>query len=118
VTVFRVLASRTELFLIEAHIRAADVRDAETKFYEALEGEVPALSWIQDFDSSDTEIDSIEQVTSDHEAVPSEDQVRCLYCGRLIQWTGTPVLSHQPGQPIPGPWIHIQRPLASEGLGL
>ena len=72
--VYRVLASRSELYLIEAHVRAADRDAAELRFYEVLAGEGDALSWIQDFDSSETEIDSVESIGHDHDAVPSQDR--------------------------------------------
>ena len=118
-TVYRILASRTELYLIEAHVRAATVEEAESKFYGALEYQEDAVSWIQDLDSSDTDIHSIERVPVDHDAVPSSGNPSvCLYCGRPVRWTGTPADESSTGQTVAGPWIHIRRPMAGEGLGL
>jgi len=117
--VFRVLASRTELYLIEAYVKATDAEEAETVFYGALEDEALALSWVQDFASSDTEIDSIEPLPLEHEPVPSPgDRSRCLYCGRMVRWSGTPADESPTGRTIPGPWIHVERPIAGEGVGL
>jgi hypothetical protein len=116
--VFRILASRTELYLIEAHVRAATADEAEAKFYGALENEEDALSWIQDLDSSDTDIHSIEPIPVEHEAVPSStDRSVCLYCGGPVRWTGTSADESPTGKTIPGPWIHVRRPMAGEGLG-
>jgi hypothetical protein len=117
--VFRVLASRTELHLIEAYVRASNMEDAEARFYGALETEEEALSWHQDFDSSETEIDSIEPCPPDHDAVPSgENRFLCLYCGRPARWTGTAAKDSPTGSTIAGPWIHVDQPIAAEGLGL
>lgn len=117
--VFRILASRTELYLIETHVRAENAQEAETRFYAILEDEESPLSWTQDFDSSDTEIDSIEPIPSDHDPVPSNaDRSLCLYCGRPVRWTGVKAEDSPTGATIPGPWIHVGRPAFPEGLGL
>ena len=117
--VFRVLASRTELSLIESRVKATDAQEAEAKFYGALEDEELALSWVEDFASSDTEIDSIEPLPLEHEPLPSPgDRSLCLYCGRIVRWTGTPADQSPTGHTIPGPWIHVERPIAEEGVGL
>lgn len=71
-----------------------------------LEGEEKALSWVQDFDSSETEITSIDPLSLDHDAVPADDRTHCLYCGRSVRWTGTPAKDSPTGVSIPGPWIH------------
>jgi hypothetical protein len=104
--IFRVLASRTELYLIEAFIQAEDRDEAEERFYGVAEGEEQALNWAQDFDSSETEIDSIEPLSPDHAAVPAEDHAHCLYCGRPVRWTGTPAGQSPTGVTNPGPWVH------------
>lgn len=104
--VYRVLASRTELYLIESHIQAEDRDEAEERFYAVLEGDERALSWGQDFDSSETEIGSIEPLSPDHDPVPTDDRVHCLYCGRPVQWTGTPASESPTGATIPGLWMH------------
>jgi hypothetical protein len=88
--VYRVLGSRTELYLIEAVLRAGSGEEAEAMFYGLLENEGEGLSWIQDLDSSDAEIDSIELLDPQHHAVPSQDRKSCLFCGRPVTWTGTP----------------------------
>src|SRR5262245_29953069 len=106
--VFRVIAARTELHLIEAFIQADDRDQAEERFYSSFEGDEQVLSWIQDFDSSETEIGSIEPLSPDHDPVPAEDRAHCLYCGRSARWTGTPAGQSPPGMTIPGPWIHTE----------
>jgi len=106
--VFRVLASRTELYLIESFIQAADRDEAEETFYAVIEGERLALSFVQDFDSSETEVSAIEPLSPDHDAVPAEDRAHCLYCGRSVQWTGTAATASPTGMTIPGPWIHAE----------
>ena len=89
-TVFRILASRTELYLIEAYVKATNPQEAEILFYNAYENEESAISWTQDFDSSELELHSIETVPSDHDPVPSsDDRSLCLLCGRVVTWTGS-----------------------------
>ena len=80
--VYRILASRTELHLVEAYVKAASAEDAEGKFYGAIEDEASAISWRQVFDSSDTEIDSVELVPADHDPIPSDDRSHCLLLRR------------------------------------
>ena len=63
-----------------------------------------AISWTQDFDSSDTEIDSVEQVQPNHEPVPSsDDRSLCALCGRIVRWTGMSAQESPTGMSIPGP---------------
>lgn len=104
--IYRVIASRTEMYLIEAFIQANDRDEAEERFDATLQGEGRAISWVQDFDSSDTEIGSIELLSPDHDPVPTDDRVSCLYCGRPVRWTGTPADESPTGATVPGPWIH------------
>jgi len=115
--IYRILASRTELYLIEAYVRATDAQEAEILFYGALEDEDSAIAWTQDFDSSDTEIGSIEPVPTDHDPIPSNDRPGCILCGRTVRWTGTSAEDSPTGVSIPGPWVHVDRPIVAEGLG-
>lgn len=118
-SVYRILASRTELYLIEAYVKATDPQEAEILFYNAYENEESAISWTQDFDSSDIELHSIEKVPTDHDPVPSSDDPSlCLLCGRIVTWTGTSAEASPTGAVIPGPWVHVDRPILAEGLGL
>ena len=118
-TVFRILASRTELHLIEAYVRATNSEDAEILFYGALENEESAIKWTQVFEGSDTELDSVERVPIDHDPIPSsDDRTLCLLCGRIVTWTGTSAQASPTGAVIPGPWVHVERPILAEGLGL
>jgi hypothetical protein len=117
--VFRVLASRVELFVIEAFFRAADRERAESAFFAALEAGAGALSWDLDYDGAETEIEQVEDVTDTHDAMPSGmDRRVCQLCGRTVQWTGIPSDLSPAGETIPGPWVHVGRPLADEGVGL
>ena len=117
--VYRVLASRTELYAIEAFFRAASADEAQTAFYAALEQHGPVLRWDQDYDGSDTEIDSVEDVTSSHDPDPSDlDRRVCRLCGRTVRWTGIPAEESPTGQAIPGPWVHVTNALVDAGIGL
>jgi hypothetical protein len=117
--VFRILASRTELYLIETYVRAVDPEEAEMLFYNAYENEESAIAWTQDFDSSDIALHSIEPVPGDHFPVPSsDDRSLCLLCGRIVSWTGMSAEESPTGSVIPGPWVHVDRPIVAEGLGL
>jgi hypothetical protein len=112
--VYRIQASRTELHLVEAYVKAANPQEAESIFYGALEHENAAISWTQVFDSSDTEIDSIEPVPAEHDPLPSEDRTHCLLCGRSIRWTGVSAEDSPSGISIPGPWVHVDRQINDE----
>jgi hypothetical protein len=119
VPVFRVLASRTEFYAIEACFRAATREEAESAFYAALEAGAGALDWNHDFDGSDTEIDSVEDVTEIHEPSPSGmDRRVCRLCGRAVRWTGVAAEQSPTGQLVPGPWVHIAGSPLDEGVGL
>jgi hypothetical protein len=108
--VYRILASRTEFHLVEAYVRAANAQEAEGAFFEALDREGSAISWTQVFDSSDTEIDSIELVPTDHDPLPADDRSRCLICGRAVRWTGVSAEESPSGISISGPWVHVDEP--------
>ena len=112
--VYRIQASRTELHLVEAYVRAANAQEAEGLFYGALERENTAISWTEVFDSSDTEIDSIEPVPIEHEPLLSEDRSHCLLCGRPVRWTGVSAGDSPTGLLIPGPWVHVDQPIDEE----
>jgi hypothetical protein len=119
VPVFRVLASRAEFYVIEAFFRAASREDAESAFYAALEAGAGALDWNHDFEGSDTKIDSVQDVTEDHDPSPSGmDRRFCRLCGRMVRWTGLPAGESPTGQTIPGPWIHVVNTPLDEGVGL
>lgn len=104
--VYRIQASRTELHLVEVYVKAANAQEAESIFYGALEREDAAISWTQVFDSSDTEIDSIEPVPAEHDPLPSDDRSHCLLCERTVRWTGVSAEDSASGILIPGPWVH------------
>ena len=111
---YRIQASRTELHLVEAYVKAANAQEAESIFFSALENENAAISWTQVFDSSDTEIDSIEPVPAEHDPLPFEDRSHCLLCGRTVRWTGVAAEDSPSGISIPGPWVHVERPITEE----
>jgi hypothetical protein len=119
VPIFRVLATRTEFYSIEAFFRAPNRDEAEEVFHESLEGHPRALRWDQDYDGSDTEIETIEDVTERHDPDPEglEPSV-CRLCGRPVRWTGVPAEPSPTGRTIPGPWIHLVNPLVEQGIGL
>ncbi|HEU4527677.1 MAG TPA: hypothetical protein VFT80_07105 [Actinomycetota bacterium] len=117
--IFRVLASRTEYYVIEAFLRVTDRDQAESAFYAELEAGAGALRWDQEYDGSETEIDRIEDVTQTHNAMPSGlDRRVCQLCGRPVQWGGIPANHSPTGETIPGPWLHVDPPLADDGVGL
>lgn len=117
--VFRVLASRYEFYAIEAFFRVASREEAETAFFGALEAGTGALDWSDDFDGSDTEIDSVEDVTETHDPAPSGmDRRVCWLCGRPVTWTGVPADESPSGQLIPGPWVHVGSTWLDQGVGL
>lgn len=116
--VFRVLASRTEFFTIEAFFRTSNAEEAEAAFYAALEGHGPALRWEEDYDGSDSDIDSVEDVTASHAPDPSDlDRRVCRLCGRMVRWTGVPPEDSPTGATIPGPWLHVVNESLDEGVG-
>lgn len=116
--VFRVTAFRTRVFTIEAFVRALSAEHAEEVFFAALEGEGCALRWVEDCDSSDTDIETIEDVTRDHEPEPAGHPPACVLCARPVRWTGVPAADAPHGRTIPGPWIHAPNPIVDEGVGL
>ena len=117
--VFRVLASRTEFFTIEAFFHAANADEAETAFHAALDEDGPVLRWGQDYDGSDTEVDSVEDVTGSHDPDPSDlDRRVCRLCGRMVRWTGVSAEHSPTGQTIPGPWVHVENESLDEGVSL
>lgn len=88
-------------------------------FYSELEGADVALIWRDDYDGSDTGIDSIVEIPLHHDPEPSHtDRTLCLYCGRPTRWTGIDAAESPTGQTIPGLWIHVAAPIMGEGLGL
>jgi hypothetical protein len=116
--IFRVLATRTEFYSIEAFFRAASRDEAEMAFYETA-WEPGALRWDQDYDGSDTEIESIEDVTESHAPDPQGMERRfCRLCGQPVRWIGVPADESPTGHTIPGPWLHIGNPLLEQGIGL
>ena len=119
VPVFRVRGSRAEFYAIEAFFRAASRTEAESAFYAALEAGTGALDWHHDFDSSDTEIDSVEDVSETHDPSPSGmDRRVCRLCGLPVRWTGVPADDSPTGRLIPGPWVHVESGSLDQGVGL
>jgi len=116
--IFRVTASRTDLFTIEAFVRAANAHAAEEAFFAALEGERGALRWTEDYDGSDTEIEAIEDVSLRHNPEPLGRPPVCVLCGRPVQWTGVPAAHSPDGRTTPGPWVHVPDSMTEEGVGL
>jgi hypothetical protein len=117
--VYRVLASRTELYAIEAFLRAASTDEAEMVFYAALEQHGAVLRWHEDYSGSDTEIDTVEDVTTAHDPDPSDlDRRVCRLCLRTIRWMGIPAEESPTGQTIRGPWVHVANQWVDEGVGL
>lgn len=117
--IFRVLATRTDFYVIEAFFRVTGRDQAESAFYAELEAGTGALRWDQDYDGSETEINRIEDVTRTHDAMPSGvDRRLCQLCGRTVRWTGIPADDSPTGETILGPWVHVGHPLAEEGVGL
>jgi hypothetical protein len=117
--IFRVLATRTEFYSIEAFFRVANRDDAEIAFFEGYEEQSRALRWHQDYDGSDSEIEGIEDVTDTHAPDPEGMERRvCRLCGRPVRWTGMPAERSPTGRTIPGPWEHIDNPLLEFGIGL
>jgi hypothetical protein len=116
---FRVVGTRTELYTIEAFFRAHDADEAEAAFYAALEDDGSALRWTQDFDGSDTEIYSVQDVSGSHDPdASSEERGVCRLCGRAVRWTGVGAENSPTGHTIPGPWIHVANTPLDEGVGL
>lgn len=101
-------------------VRAESEDEAARSFEEAFDDAGKAvLGWFEDPGGSETEIESIELLPLDHDPLPSDDnRTLCRYCGCSFYWTGTPAEKSPTGATIPGPWVHIERPLVAEGLGL
>lgn len=118
--VYRIAAVRTEFHLIEMVVRANSQDEAERRFEDAFDDPGKhVLGWIEDPGGSESEIESIDLLPRDHDPVPSDaDRTLCRYCGRPFYWTGTSADKSPTGASIPGPWIHVERSLITEGLGL
>jgi hypothetical protein len=84
-----------------------------------LNEEGGSLRWTLDYDSSDTEIDRVEDVTKHHDPDPLDlDRQRCRLCGRVVRWTGVRAEESPTGKTIPGPWVHVVNAAVDEGVGL
>jgi hypothetical protein len=108
--VFRISAVRTEYHLIDAYVKARTVDEAEERFDAVLWDEAEALLWHQDLDSSDTTINSIEEVSESHLPIAvgqGDGRVLCAGCGETLV---TP--SSGTG------WLHIGDSLLGLGIGL
>jgi hypothetical protein len=100
-------------------VRASTLDEAEELFYSGPDEAHGVLIWREDYDGTDTEIDTIEELSPNHDPEPSHaDRTLCLYCGRPARWTGVGAGDSPTGQTIPGPWIHVSMPIMGEGLGL
>jgi hypothetical protein len=114
--VFRVTGVRTEIHLIETYIKARDPETAEDLFYAVLSDEHEPLLWTQDFDSSETELELIEQVPGDHLAVGigTDRGTVCAGCGELLIRASDPGSStHE----VPY-WLHAGDSVIAQGIGL
>lgn len=117
---YRVTAVRTEYHLIDTVVRAESPEGAESMLYRSPdEQDSSTVTWDEDWGGSDTEVESIELFPADHDPRLSDrDRTLCSYCGRPAFWSGTPADRSPTGLTIPGPRLHVVRPLVSEGLGL
>jgi hypothetical protein len=108
--VFRISAVRTEYHLIETYVKARSVDEAEEQFDAVIWDEAEALLWHQDLDSSDTEINSIEEVSESHLPIAvggGDGRFLCAGCGATLvsSLSGTG-------------WLHISNSLLGLGIGL
>ena len=114
--VFRITSVRTEIHVIETYIRARDPENAEDLFYAVLSDEHEPLLWTQDFDSSDTELEVIERVPKDHQAIGigTEGGTVCAGCGELL------IRASDAGAAAPGTpyWTHAGDSMIAQGIGL
>ena len=108
--VFRISAVRTEYHLIETYVKARSVDEAEERFDAVMWDEAEALLWHQDLDSSDSEINSIEEVSARHVPIPigqGDRRVLCAGCGEILV-----------ASPSGTGWLHIGDSLLGLGIGL
>jgi len=108
--VFRISAVRTEYHLIDAYVRARTVDEAEERFDAALWNEAEVLLWDQDLDSSETEINSIEEMMGPHVPVAvgqGDGRMLCAGCGEVLVTS-----------PSGTGWLHIGNSLLGLGIGL
>lgn len=119
--VYRVLASRTELVLIEAYIRAKDRNEAEDKFWSGeLEEGNEILLWDEDYDGCETDISTIDVHTLADAPVLEYRYTDpyCRLCGVRAQQAEASVQLPSGKQEISRIWIHIRRSALDEGVGL
>lgn len=119
--VYRVFASRTEIVLIEAYIRAKNRDDAEDKFWAGvLEEGNEILTWDEDYDGSETDISTIDAHTLANAPILEYRQgdPYCRLCGVRSQQVEAIVQSPSGKQEVSRIWIHVQRSALDEGVGL
>jgi hypothetical protein len=121
VPIYRVLASRTELVLIEAYIRAKSRDAAEDRFWEGEpEGGNELLVWDEEFDGSDTDISSIDEHTLANAPLVEyrNGDPYCRLCGVRAQLVEAIVQSPSGTQEVSRIWIHVRRSALDQGVGL
>jgi hypothetical protein len=121
VPVYRVLASRTELVLIEAYIRAKSRDAAEDRFWEGeLEGGNELLLWDEEYDGSDTDISTIDVHTVANAPIVEYRQgdAYCRVCGVRAQLVEAIVQSLSGTQEVSRIWIHVRHSALDQGVGL
>jgi hypothetical protein len=119
--VYRVLASRTELVLIEAYIRAKNRDQAEDSFWVGeLEGGNEILVWDEDYDGSDTDISTIDQHTvADAPRLEYRDgDPYCRLCGVRAELVEATAQLASGRLEVSSIWIHVRRSALDEGVGL
>lgn len=115
------MASRTELVLIEAYIRAKSRDEAEDKFWAGeLEGGNEILVWDEDYDGSDTDISAIDVHTAAN--APNLEYRHgdpyCRLCGIRAQLVEAIGVFPSGKQDVSRIWIHVRRSALDEGVGL
>jgi hypothetical protein len=121
VPVYRVLASRTELVLIEAYIRAKSRDDAEDRFWaEELERGNEVLVWDEEYDGSDTDVSAIDLHTVVDAPILEYRQgdPYCLLCGVRAQLVEAIAQPPSGTQEVSSIWIHVRRSALDQGVGL
>lgn len=115
------MASRTELVLIEAYIRAKDREEAEDKFWAGVldEGN-EILVWDENYDGSDTDISTIDEHTVANAPLLEyrDGDPFCQLCGVRAQLVEAIVPSPSGTQDVSRIWIHVRRSAVDQGVGL
>lgn len=106
--IYHVRASRTEIHLIDAYVRADTASEAEADFYAGPDSGADVISWMDSYDSSETEVDTIERLSRVHDIHPMglEGGAACGACG------GRVIRAEE------GDWFHAGESLPGLGVGL